>query len=202
MIQNSAGLILASASKARSRLLLGCGLSFTTDPANIDEDVVKLEYRAAGKPAREAALRLAEEKALKVSRKQPKAIVIGADQILFCKDQWFDKPGSPEGLRAQLTALRGKEHQLVCGLSIAYDNNIIWTHHDTTYMTMRDFSDDFLDDYVDSVGYRVEGSVGGYHLEGLGVQLFDKIDGDYFTILGLPLLPLLGFLRDQGILEK
>ncbi|MCW9034542.1 MAG: Maf family protein [Rhodospirillales bacterium] len=202
MIQNSNGLVLASASKARSRLLLGCGLSFTIDPANIDESIVKEKYKASGKTAGEAALRLAQEKAVAVSKKKPDMMVIGADQILYCQQNWFDKPGSPEGLREQLRTLRGKIHQLVCGLCVAYNGEVVWTHRDATQMTMRDFSDEFLDDYVESVGYLVEGSVGGYHLEGLGVQLFEKIEGDYFTILGLPLLPLLDFLRDQGILEK
>jgi len=204
-MQNSSGIILASASKARSRLLLGSGLSFTIDPANIDEEVIKEEYKKEGKPAAEAALRLAQEKALKVSKKNPQAVVIGADQILYCQRDWSlspHKPGNQESLRQQLTVLRGKAHQLVCGLCIAYDGEVVWTHQDITQLTMRDFSDEFLTQYVESVGNLVEKSVGGYHLEGLGVQLFEKIDGDYFTILGLPLLPLLAFMRDQGILNK
>lgn len=196
------GLILASASKSRARLLLGAGLSFTIDPADINEDVVKVNYRETGRKAYEAALKLAEDKALKVSAKEPNAIVIGADQILHCDGQWFDKPGDREGLIKQLTALRGKAHQLVCAVTVVYQGQLLWRHYDSTRMTMRDFSPEFLESYVDTVGQMVTGSVGGYHLEGFGVHLFEKIEGDYFTILGLPLLPLLGYLRSQNLLER
>ena len=195
------GLILASASKSRARLLLGAGLSFTIDPADIDEDLVKISYRDAGRKAYEAALQLAEDKALKVSEKEPEAIVIGADQILHCDGQWFDKPGDLEGLRHQLEVLQGRTHQLVCAVTVVQRGAVLWRHYDSTRMTMRDFSPEFLQNYVDTVGQMVTGSVGGYHLEGFGVHLFEKIEGDYFTILGLPLLPLLGFLRSQGIVE-
>jgi len=195
------GLILASASKSRARLLLGAGLSFTTDPADIDEDLVKISYRESGRKAYEAALQLAEDKALKVSAKEPDAIVIGADQILHCDGEWFDKPVDRDGLIKQLTTLRGRVHQLVCAVTVAHQGKILWRHYDSTRMTMREFSPAFLDTYVENVGDMVTGSVGGYHLEGYGVHLFEKIEGDYFTILGLPLLPLLGFLRSQGIVE-
>ena len=201
LTREHSGLILASASKSRARLLLGAGLSFTIDPADINEDLVKISFQESGRKAYEAALRLAEDKALKVSEKEPNAVVIGADQILHCDGLWFDKPGDLAGLRKQLEALQGRAHQLVCAVTVVQHGEVLWRHYDSTRMTMRNFSPEFMQNYMDTVGQMVTGSVGGYHLEGFGVHLFEKIEGDYFTILGLPLLPLLGFLRSQGIVE-
>jgi len=202
VIQDSTDIVLASASKARSKLLLGAGLSFTINPADLDEKTIKTKFRTEKRTACETAVALAEAKALHVSKNKPESLVIGADQMLDCEGVWYDKSGSPEVLLEHLKSLRGKTHHLVVGVAVAKGGEILWRYEDSTKLVMRDFSDEFLEDYVGSVGYLVEGSVGGYHLEGLGVHLFEEINGDYFSILGLPLLPLLRFLRSQGIVEK
>ncbi len=195
-------IILASASSARADLLRGAGIAFTVEPARIDEESVKDSLKAEGATARDVAIALADLKAAKISARHPDALVIGADQMLDCNGIWFDKPPDPATLHAQLMALRGKTHHLEAALCIHEQGRRIWHTAERAALTMRDFSDAFLKDYVAAAGDDALASVGGYRLEGIGAQLFSKIEGDYFTILGLPLLPLLDFLRHHGVVQK
>jgi septum formation protein len=195
-------LVLASASTSRLRVLRGAGLEVEADPAAIDEAEVKASFRADGASAEICAAALAEAKALRVSGRRPGALVIGADQMLVCDGEWFDKPESRKAARAQLQALRGKRHELLSAICAARNGGILWRHLDRPALTMRGFGDDFLEAYLDRAGEDVLGSVGAYRLEDVGAQLFARIEGDFFSILGLPLLPLLAFLRDHGALAK
>jgi septum formation protein len=192
------GLVLASASETRAKMLRDAGVAYSVDAARIDEDELKRALRSQGASAAEAAETLAELKALKVSRRHPGAIAIGADQMLECGNEWFDKPADLEHARAHLMTLRGKTHELVSAVVAARDGARLWHHVDRARLHMRDFSDAFLDAYLARVGKDALGSVGAYRIEGLGAQLFTRVEGDYFTILGLPLLPLLDFLRNHG----
>lgn len=203
-IANSTGraLILASASSARAAVLRGAGLTFTVEPSRVDEDAVKASLKAEGASAQDVALALADLKAAKISARHPGALVIGADQMLNCNGVWFDKPPDMETLHAQLMALRGKTHHLEAALCVHENGRRIWHVVERAALTMRDFSDDFLKGYVEIAGEDTLASVGGYRLEGTGAQLFSRIEGDYFTILGLPLLPLLDFLRHHGVVQK
>jgi len=190
-------LILASASVARTRLLTDAGVAHICDPADIDEDAVKWNWSgdAAG-----LAEKLALEKARVVGVRHPNALVIGSDQVLVLDDVVFDKPGSLEKVRDQLECLRGRKHCLISAVSLVQNGQVVWSHTTRATLTMRPFSDAFLDDYLDRVGSTVKNSVGVYHLEGLGAQLFEAVDGDFFTILGLPLIELLDALRRRGVL--
>ena len=196
-------LILASASTAREAVLEHAGLSFHCEAAAVDESEVKSSLKGEhGETYRGAvalAETLAELKAVRISRKSPEALVIGADQVLECDGKWFDKPDDTAAARATLLKLRGKSHRLISGVCVALDGECLWRHVDHATLLMRPFSDAFLDRYLDAVGARALGSVGAYQVEGPGAQLFARIDGDYFTILGLPLLPLLEFLRGHGV---
>ncbi len=198
----TAPLILASASTARASLLRNAGLTVEIVPARIDEDEVKIALRADGAPARDQADVLAEMKALAVSRSHPGAMVLGADQILDQAGRTFDKPANRAEAREQLLALRGQRHELLSAAVIARDGEPIWRHVGRARLQMRPFTEDFLDDYLDQMGDDVTTTVGGYMLEGLGAQLFARVDGDYFTILGLPLIETLGFLRLHGHLTE
>jgi septum formation protein len=191
-------LILASASAARAALLAAAGLAVAIEPAEIDETAVKL---ACGNPV-ECAARLAEMKALRVAERHPRALVIGADQILVCGEAWFDKPSDIAAAYDQLRALRGHMHELVTAVCVVQGAERIWHAVSRPRLTMREFSDAFLERYLAAEGASVLGSVGAYRLEGLGVQLFSEIEGDHFAILGLPLLALLHFLRDRGALSS
>ncbi len=193
-------LILASASGARRALLAGAGLTFAAEPANIGEDQIKRGAQADGVEVVDAALLLAEMKARRVGRRQPDALVVGADQILVCDGQWFDKPDGPVAADQQLRALRGKTHMLVTAVVCHRDGSPIWQHVARPKLTMRQFSEAFLEAYLAAEGSHVTESVGAYRLEGPGVHLFDRIEGEHAAILGLPLLPLLGFLRQHGVL--
>ncbi|HEX3497992.1 MAG TPA: nucleoside triphosphate pyrophosphatase [Stellaceae bacterium] len=195
-------LILASASTARGNLLRHAGIAFAATPAAIDEDEIKAAFRADRRPAAECAIALAEAKAARVARKHPGSLIIGADQMLVCDGSWFDKPADRAAARAQLITLRGKRHELISALCVVRDGERLWHVIDRSTLTMRNFSDTFLEDYLAAVGDAVLGAVGAYHLEGLGVQLFAQIEGGYFSILGLPLLPLLDFLRGHGIVAQ
>jgi septum formation protein len=197
-----APLILASASAARGALLRNAGIAFMAAAAAIDEDEIKAAFRAEGRPAAECATALAEAKAARVARRHPGSLVIGADQMLVCDGIWFDKPADLAAARAQLVALRGKRHELISALCVVRDGERLWHFVDRSSLIMRDFSDGFLDDYLTAVGDAVLGAVGAYHLEGRGVQLFARIEGGYFAILGLPLLPLLDFLRGHGVVAR
>jgi septum formation protein len=193
-------IILASGSATRRVLLEQAGVPFVVDTAPVDEAAVKQAMRAeTDNPARVAEV-LAELKAARVSARHPGAIVIGADQMLECDRHWFDKPADREAARAQLLALRDKSHRLVSSVVALRDGQRLWHHTDAARLDMRRFSDAFLDDYLERAGAAVLSSVGAYQLEGLGAQLFRAVEGDHFTILGLPLLPLLDFLRENGVL--
>jgi septum formation protein len=197
VIQHGA-IVLASQSAARAAVLRGAGIVFETRPARIDEAAVKAAGRAEGASAEDVALTLAAMKAERV--RAPGQVVVGADQMLVCDGEWFDKPDSVAAARRQLLLLRGRAHSLVTALVCRKDGVEIWHHVVTPTLVMRLFSDTFLDAYLQEEGERVMESVGGYRLEGPGVQLFDDIQGEFSAILGLPLLPLLGFLRQHGTL--
>lgn len=194
--------ILASGSATRAELLRRAGLEVTQRAAAVDEDSIKASFAAEGASAIECATVLAEMKATRISARFPGSLVIGADQILDLGGRWFDKPVTLDVARRQLRDLRGKTHELVSASVAALNGSRIWADHDIAYLTMRDFSDAFLDDYLQLAGQAVLGSVGAYHYEGLGVQLFDRATGDYYTILGLPLLRLLEFLRGHGVVGR
>jgi septum formation protein len=194
--------VLASASPARAQLLEAAGVQVVLAPAHIDEDEVKGALRAEGVKATDAAIALAEMKALRISPRHPNALVVGADQILVCGGEWYDKPVDMDHARDRLRALRGKTHGLATAAVVVRDGKRIWHHVDTPELTMRSFSDAFIDAYLAREGADALASVGAYRLEGMGVQLFARIDGDFFTILGLPLLALLGFLREHGAVRS
>ncbi|PKQ08236.1 MAG: septum formation protein Maf [Alphaproteobacteria bacterium HGW-Alphaproteobacteria-11] len=197
-------LILASASAVRASLLKGAGLDFEVADSRLDEEEVKRGFAGRDDAADTdaLALKLAAEKARAVSRGNPQALVIGADQILSCEGKRYDKPKSMAEARANLLAFRGRPHILHSGVALVANDVVVWSHAGQAHLTMRDFTDDFLDEYLALAGERVLKSVGCYQLEGPGVQLFERIEGDYFTILGLPLLPLLDELRARGAVLK
>lgn len=191
--------VLASESRARVALLRRGGMACRAEPAGIDEDEIKRALRHEGAKAAEAAETLAELKAIKVSYRHAGALIIGADQILECAGEWFDKPADLDQARTHLLALRGKAHELATAVAVARDGARLWHHVARARLHMRAFSDAFLDLYLAEVGRAACDSVGAYQLEGLGAQLFSRVEGDYFAILGLPLLPLLDFLRNHGV---
>jgi septum formation protein len=195
-------LILASASKARRAVLEGAGLRFETRVAGVDEAAIKEAAQAEGIPPDDAALMLADAKAERVAAQAPDALVIGADQLLVCDGAWFDKPTDMTAARAHLQRLRGRRHELVTALVCHRAGQRIWQHVAKPRLTMRDFSDAFLEAYLAAEGEALLSSVGAYRLEGHGAQLFDRIEGDQPAILGMPLLPLLGFLRQHGVLLR
>ena len=200
-------LVLASASAARRAVLEAAGLRLAALAAAVDEAAIKESARSEGLPPQEAALVLADAKARRIMPKAPEALVIGADQILVCPQEdgslrWFDKPADLAAARAQLLALRGRAHRLVTAVVCWRHGERIWQHVAQPQLVMRDFSEAFLDAYLAMEGERVLSSVGAYRLEGPGVQLFREVQGEHSAILGLPLLPLLGFLRDHGVLTR
>ncbi|MGI4793996.1 MAG: Maf family protein [Janthinobacterium lividum] len=190
-------MILASQSAARASLLRGAGLTFEQRPARIDEASVKESF--GGTDPEDCALMLASLKAARI--RTPDTLIIGADQLLVCNDEWFDKPPDLPAARDQLQRLRGQTHTLVTALVCHKDGAEVWRHVARPKLRMRQFSDGFLDDYLAMEGDAVLSSVGAYRLEGPGIQLFDAIDGEYAAILGLPLLALLGFLRQHDVLR-
>jgi len=199
MIQaSSPTLILASQSTARAALLTAAGLRFEARPARVDEAAVKQACRAEDLDAADTALTLAGLKAERIRDSQ--AMVIGADQLLVCGDAWFDKPDSIDGARNHLRALRGQTHRLVTAVVCVRGGQEVWRHVTEPRLRMRGFSDAFLEAYLDAEGDAVLSCVGAYRLEGLGVHLFDSVQGEHAAILGLPMLPLLGFLRQHGLM--
>jgi septum formation protein len=196
------GLILASQSAARKAMLAAAGVAFTAEAAGVDEDSAKQAMIAEGTDGRRLADALAELKALKLSRRHPEALVLGCDSTVAAADgSLIDKAESREESAAQLRALAGTTHKLTSAAVVAQGGVPIWRHVDTARLTMRPFSEAFLQAYLDAEWPAISGCVGGYRLEGLGAQLFSRIDGDHFTILGLPLLPLLDWLRVRGELQ-
>jgi len=193
-------LILASASNMRARLLREAGVQFGVRPPDLDEDEEKSTLRQQGVPHEDFAAALAEAKALNVSAAIPQALVLGCDQTLLCADRLFDKPRDTAEARENLAFLRGKTHQLICGAVLAENGKPVWRHVERADLTMRAFSDAFLDAYIKNEGSLILSSVGCYQLEGRGAQLFETVKGDYFTVLGLPLIPLLAVLRERGLL--
>ena len=194
--------VLASQSPARAQLLRAAGLSFETRPAYVDEEAIIAALQADGQAPREIADALGELKAERVSRQVPEALVVAGDQVLTCEGALYQKPETLEAARAQLTALRGRMHELIAAVCVARGGSVIWRHVDRAKLWVRDFSDAFLERYLAETGESVLTSVGCYRLEGPGVQLFERIEGDYFTVLGLPLLPVLGFLRQHGAMGE
>lgn len=195
-------LVLASASTARRRMLEAAGVPIDVDPAKVDEAAVKESMLAGGASPADIATALAELKAVQVSRRRPGVLVLGADQVLDCEGRLYDKPATTEAARAQLVSLRGRTHRLISAAVVALDGARIWHHAAEARLTMRAVSDSFLDSYVAAVGAEACASVGAYQIEGRGVQLFGAVQGDQFTIMGLPLLALLAFLRDRGVLAS
>jgi septum formation protein len=195
-------LILASGSAVRARLLASAGIVFDVVPARVDEDAVKEALLAQNIPMRGIADALAELKAVRVSSSHPGAIVLGADQVLVFEKELVSKFSNISQARTLLSKLRGRTHELIGAAVLAKDGVPIWRYVDNSTLTMRALSDKFLDDYLAQVGEAMLGSVGCYHLEGMGAQLFAHIAGDYFSILGLPLLPVLAALRDQGVIPS
>lgn len=193
-------LILATGSRHRMALLAQAGIVAEAVPPMVDEADVKMAARADGVPPEDAAMLLAALKAERVARKHPEALVIGADQLLVCEGRWFDKPPDLDAARAQLRALRGRTHELVTAVLCQRGDQRLWQHLARPRMTMRSFSDAFLEGYVALEGEVLTTTVGAYRVEGPGVQLFDRIEGEHAAIIGLPLLPLLGFLRQHGAL--
>ena len=191
-------LILASQSRARQVLLANAGISFKSIPADIDERAVQ-QNSGLSAPADVAAV-LAREKALWVSSHQPGKFVIGADQTLALGDRLFSKPAGHAQAAEQIRALAGRSHELHSAVAVACDGAILFETVTIARMTMRTLGEAELAAYLDEAGAAVTSSVGAYQLEGLGVHLFDRIEGDHFTILGLPLLPLLAFLRSEHLL--
>jgi septum formation protein len=202
MTSGKSGLVLASASSIRQTLLRNAGIEFESDPANIDEGKLKIELKAQQAGAEMAAIELAAHKAQAVSARQPNKLVIGADQILDEHGTWFDKPTDMETAARQLERLAGRPHRLVNGITVVEDGVEVWRHADSVTMLMRPLSRNFIDDYLQRAGDAALKSVGGYQLEGFGAQLFERVDGDYFSVLGLPLLPLLAFLRRRGVIPE
>jgi septum formation protein len=191
-------LILASKSTARLALLAGAGIAVEVLPADIDERGV--EAKAATQNAGVVAALLAREKARVVAAQRPGRLVLGADQTLTLGGRRFSKPADRAAAADQLRALRGKTHSLHSAVALVRDGRVLFEHSDEARLTVRSFSEDFLAQYLDGAGDVVLASVGAYQLEKAGVQLFERVEGDYFTILGLPLLPLLDFLRRENCL--
>ncbi len=195
----STQIILASKSAARRAVLTGAGVSFEVSVAGVDEDAVKNAMLAEGASPRDVADALAELKAIKVSRSKP-GFVIGSDQTLEFEGKLYDKAETVEAAAERLKTMRGKPHKLHSAVVVAKDGAPIWREIVSATLTMRDFSDEFLATYLELEGEEALGSVGCYRLEGPGAQLFSKIEGDYFAILGLPLMGLLDLFRRHGVL--
>jgi septum formation protein len=199
---NAPALVLASTSSYRRQMLEAAGLTFRAVAPEVDEAALKRGLASARSPAAasDVAAALARAKALAISARMPSALVIGADQVLALGGELFDKPGNLANARLQLQRLRGKPHELHTAVALAQAGNIIWSHIGIATLHMRAFSDACLDDYLAAAGPAIFGTVGGYEVEGRGIQLFERIDGDHFTIIGLPLLPLLAELRNRRVI--
>jgi len=186
-------LVLASGSASRRALLTAAGVNFTTDPADLDEAALMAQLHSAG---------LAEQKALTVSHRHPGQIVLGGDSVIAFGGDYLSKCASLDEARNLLQRLSGHTHLLVSAAALARDGALLWAHASPCQMTMRKLSPQFLEDYLAREGEAILSSVGCYHFEGRGAQLFDRVDGDYFSVLGLPLLPVLAQLRKEGLLAS
>lgn len=192
--------ILASGSESRQRLLRAVRVPFVAIPADLDEADLKDELLALNTALPDIAAALADAKAVHVSRQHPDSLVLGADQTLLFEGELINKCSDAAAARALLVRLRGKAHGLVSALSLARGGVVTWRHVARPKLWMREFSDAFLDHYLYAEGGTILSGVGCYKLEGLGAQLFERVEGDYFSVLGLPLHPLLAELRKQGVL--
>jgi septum formation protein len=193
-------LVLASASASRAALLKAAGVTFITDPADLDEDALMAKLRGAD--AQTVASTLAQQKALHVSARHPGAAVLGGDSVIGFGGDHLSKCASLAEAKALLRRLSGQAHLLVSAAALAKDGALLWTHASPCRMAVRDLSPQFLDDYIAAEGPAILSSVGCYHFEGRGAQLFDRVEGDYFSVLGLPLLPVLAALRKEGVLTS
>jgi septum formation protein len=194
-------LVLASASASRQTLLRAAGVDFMVTPADIDEPALMRGLIAKGADGAAIAEALAREKAVQVSGLQPGDIVLAGDSVLEFGREILGKCRDLDALRALLSRLSGRTHQLISSAALARDGKVLWQHTSLARMTVRPLSGAFIDAYLAREGEKLLSSVGGYHFEGFGAQLFEKVEGDYFSILGLPLLPVLAALREQGLLE-
>ncbi len=199
--ENNKKIILASKSSIRSKILEQSGLIFDICPADIDESMIKESLKAEGVSATDQAIILAKFKAEKVSMRycDNQTFVIGVDQICLFKDQVLSKSQNVSEAKQVLQQLSGQQHRLITGMVVAVNGNEIWSHHATAEMTMRHLTDNFIDRYLEVIGPDILSSVGNYHIEGIGIQMFAKIVGDWSTIQGLSIVPLINFLREHNI---
>lgn len=195
-------IILASGSEIRATLLKKAGVSFDVVTARVDEEMLRRALEAEEAPARDIADALAEAKAGKVAMKHPDKLVIGCDQVLEFEGRVFSKPRDVDEAREQLQTLRGQKHQLLSAIVVFHENRPVWRHIGVVRLQMRDFSETYLDDYLARNWDSIRWSVGGYKLEEEGVRLFHRVDGDYFNVLGLPLIELLNYLTVRGELAS
>lgn len=198
----TAHIILASGSEIRARLLENAGLTIEVRKPRVDEEALKASMTAAAAPPRDIADALAQLKASKIASRAPDAWVIGCDQVLAWGGKLLSKPSSPDQAVAQLADMRGTTHSLFSAAVVCHDGVPVWRHVGRADLHMRDFSNAYLDDYVTRNWNSIRHSVGAYKLEEEGVRLFDKVDGDYFTVLGMPLLELLDFLALRGVVAS
>lgn len=195
-------LVLASASLIRLQLLQSAGLAVTAHPARIDEAALRAGLAAETVAPRDIADALAAAKARKITERHPDALVLGCDQVLACHNRVWSKPETRADARQQLQTLRGQSHQLLSALVLYHEARPIWRHIGTARLTMRAFSDAYLDSYLDRNWPAIAQSIGAYQLESEGIRLFSAVEGDYFTILGLPLLPLLSYLTQREFIPS
>ncbi|BCG91953.1 Maf-like protein [Mesorhizobium sp. 131-2-1] len=194
-------IILASGSPFRKAMLVNAGIEIEAVPADVDERALEAPLKDSGVSPEDVALVLAEAKATEVSERRPGALVLGCDQTLSLGDEVFHKPADMEGARRHLLALSGKTHQLNSAAVLARDGEVLWRHVGVASLTMRKLDPTFIGRHLARVGAKALASVGAYQIEGEGIQLFEKIEGDYFTIVGLPLLPVLKELRALGAID-
>ena len=199
--ENTSEIVLASRSAARRSLLAGAGMTFRAVSAEIDERAVEAAIGNSGVTPAELAIVLAEAKAIEVSLRHPQALTIGADQTMALGDRLFHKPDDMEGARRHLLALSGRTHELHSAVVLAKAGIAVWRHVDTARLTMRDLAPSAIGHYLAAVGETALQSVGAYQIEGRGIRLFDTIEGSHFTIMGLPMLPLLAALREHGLID-
>ncbi|GAA6211550.1 Maf-like protein [Hyphomicrobiales bacterium 4NK60-0047b] len=198
MFEQKTKIILASNSKIRAELLENTGLSFEIQPANVDEAAIREIFKTEEMDPADVAEVLAETKATEISKQNPDALIIGCDQILALGDEIFEKPKNRDDAQSTLFKLRGKTHTLISAVVLVKNNEVIWRYSENANLKMHEFSPEFLGQYMALCGDKILSSVGAYQLESFGIHLFEEIKGDYFTVLGFPILALLKFLRSKG----